>query len=168
MTQNALGRQFQSMVFHGTSPENAARIRREGPRNSPTGRLGAGFYVSPEVGAASLYANSDPTDPARTSFGRVRKAKVVGFQAKGSPLRSDTRGTSSSEERAYEAGQLTPVHVQNSYPTSGIRASQRRMGIPPLPDTGPPRVSPAPVSQWPKFEITRRLAARRGSGLWEM
>lgn len=143
----------EDVFFHGTAKENVDSIRRQGFAPSPTGAMGRGVYVTPEIGMANSYASG-------TAVGKRRAGTVFAVRAEGPPLMNgDNWG-----QRTYNPDQLTVVHKQNVHPTSADRAYNRKAGFPPLPDTGPKPFTPTPVSQLPKSEVRRRLSEiKRGA-----
>jgi hypothetical protein len=158
MSQRTIsGKQFGSDVFfHGTDPARAASILKEGFTPSSAGAMGAGVYVTPKISKANSYASGAMGGVTKRSGSR-RVGTVLAVRAQGKPLMNGD----SWDERTYRPEQLTVVHKQNVNASSTERASDREAGFPPHPDTGPEPFVPTPVSQLPKAEVRKRIAARR-------
>lgn len=139
---------LQGMQFHGTSRQNAKSIAKGGLRASVIGSVGGGVYVSDKVSLANAYGAKEVTRSRRTGV-------LFGVRTQGPP-QATAPGLAT-----YSPDQLTVVHRQNVHASSSRRSILRAAGVPSLPDTGPDRPAPTPVSQLPKTEIKKRLAAKK-------
>ncbi|XP_073727385.1 grass carp reovirus (GCRV)-induced gene 2e [Misgurnus anguillicaudatus] len=73
-------------MFHGTSREAAARIKREGFRQSADGMLGRGVYLSRDLEKASKYPLDLPPHQKVVLRVKVNVGKVIAINYQGHPL----------------------------------------------------------------------------------
>ncbi|XP_051536308.1 uncharacterized protein LOC127430523 [Myxocyprinus asiaticus] len=73
-------------MYHGTSKEAAAKIKKEGFRQSPDGMLGRGVYLSRDLEKASRYPLDLPVDQRVVLRVKVNVGKVIKIDYQCHPL----------------------------------------------------------------------------------